>query len=499
MGSDATGAEQEQRAEGLALAQRALERHRVVESPDWRVDPLVTSLAADERAQLMEDMGELLLLAAGAAARQADLDRALRLNDLAGACYSADKAPRARWKQRAELVRLAGRPDEAQRLAVVAGQTPAPSARDRYLLLLTEFAQQGRLPGTVPLLKEISASQKDNFAVWVILGNTWVLAGDRKQAIDYYEIAGALRPESRWPPLCRGLAYLELREFGPARTAFDEVIRLDPDTRGAYYDRALASFHLGDHSSAENDLTHLLSSPKPPLRAYFLRARVRLKQGDREGALRDREQGLHGEPYDARDWTARGLERQHLDPHGALADYQAALKIDPRYRTALQDMANVLAEDLGRTQDAIAALDKLLDLYPNDVPALAGRGVLHARLGHRDAALVDAQSALAKSNAAFYRYQVAGIYSLTSRVQPDDRREALALLESALRDGTGLDLLERDHDLDTIRNDREFYRIVDVARANRRRTGAGTIKAKAGGGGRQPAGSQSTQVPRSGS
>ena len=46
--------------------------------------------------------------------------------------------------------------------------------------------------------------------------------------------------------LCRGLAYLEQGNDRQALAAFDEVIRLRPETLQAYYNRALAKYHLGD-------------------------------------------------------------------------------------------------------------------------------------------------------------------------------------------------------------------------------------------------------------
>jgi tetratricopeptide (TPR) repeat protein len=262
---------------------------------------------------------------------------------------------------------------------------------------------------------------------------------------------------------------MDQRDYRRARAAFDEVIRVRPEMRQAYYNRALANFHLGDLPGARADLTHVLSDSKPPLRAYFLRAKVRAKEGDREGARRDQEDGLRAEPRDEQDLTARGLARQSRDPRAALADYDGALKLNPRYRAAFQNKANVLAENLGRTDEAIKALDQVLALYPNYVPARAGRGVLHARLGRREAAHADARETLRTNSEPFTIYQVAGIYALTSRQEPADRREALRLLESSLNRGFGLDLIEKDRDLDAIRDQPEFRQLVEAARVRRSR------------------------------
>ena len=467
LGSDAPGAELEQQEAGTVLAREAMDRYRVLESPRWQEASLVSALVPAQREQVRDDMGELLLLLAGTIAHQTQLDLALRLNDLAAGCYAEDVVPVAIWRQRAELLRLAGKSGEARQLLNSVETTPVYSPRDRYLLLLTEYRQRGRFPDALSWLKEASRRQKDNFSVWLNLGNCYAVLGKRTEALVCYDMAGALWPESHWPPTFGGLAYLEQGNDQQALAAFDKVIRLHPGTVHAYYNRALAKYRLGDLAGARADLTHVLNNPKPPLRAFFLRAKVRAKEGDREGARRDQEAGLRAEPYDERDLTARGLARQPRDPRSALADFESALKLNPHYLTALQNKASVLGEVLGRTQEAVATLDQLLTFYPDYVPALAGRGILHARLGRREAAIADAGSALLKDTKPFNVYQVAGIYALTSRQSPDDRREALRLLESALSQGFGLDLLDRDRDLDAIREQPEFRRLVQAARARR--------------------------------
>ena len=66
----------------------------------------------------------------------------------------------------------------------------------------------------------------------------------------------------------------------------------------------------------------------------------------------------------------------------------------------------------------------------------------------------------------------AGIFALTSETVPKDRAEALRLLGSCFRSGYGLDLIDRDPDLDSIRDRPEFRRLVDEARARRPANGA---------------------------
>src|SRR2546422_8512416 len=104
-------------------------------------------------------------------------------------------------------------------------------------------------------------------------------------------------------------------------------------------------------------------------------------------------------------------------------------------------------------------------LYPGYVPGRAGRGVLLARAGKRTSAIRDAGEALLRDTKGPNLYQVACIYALTSRDEPADRVKALELLRSGLRTGFGLDIVDTDSDLDPIRKDPAFARIVTEARS----------------------------------
>jgi tetratricopeptide (TPR) repeat protein len=272
-----------------------------------------------------------------------------------------------------------------------------------------------------------------------------------------------LAPTSHLGYFNRGLAYYRQKDVQRALADFDQVAKLKPDLADGYINRALALQGVGRPADAVKDFTRALECGAAPTRVYFMRARARRSAGDREGAKRDEDEGLRREPADEISWLARGRARSASDPAGALADYDRALALNPRSRVALQNKASVLSERLNRPEEAVAVLDRLLALFPDSVPARAGRGVVLARLGRRDAALKDALGCLARSGEAMTRYQVACVYALTSRQQPEDRARALQLLTEAVRAGFGIPWLATDHDLDPLRGAPEFQRLTAAA------------------------------------
>src|SRR5205823_9699277 len=146
-----------------------------------------------------------------------------------------------------------------------------------------------------------------------------------------------------------------------------------------------------------------------------------------------------------------------------LADFDEALKLNPRSLAALQNKAAALS-DLGRDTEALPVLNRVIELYPDYVMARSGRAVILARMGRRDDAHKDGREALLRDRQPFFLYQVAGVYALTSRTHPEDRTEAFRLLALALNKGFGLEELAKDKDLDPIRECPEFRALVDAAR-----------------------------------
>jgi serine/threonine protein kinase/Tfp pilus assembly protein PilF len=493
--------------EGMTLGHRALARYGALDDPAWTARPAVTLLPSKDRDRLRSDVAHLLLLQARALAWQAESDAdpaqranhlklASRMNDRSGAVLGESAPSRALLLQRADLARLSGREGDAQRLHVEAGSIPPRTLADRYWDIVDQIDHRerpddptgvGQRREILAALQDVSRGDAHDFANFLLLGNCHVRLGNLNAAVSCYGTGIALRPDLPWAYVNRGLAHLDLHNYADARADFDRVIALRPDMREAYINRALARMGLGDCSAAIADLDHVLEQADAPVRALFIRAMAHDRLGDRKGADRDRDEGLKRRPTDELSWIVRGLARLKHDPNGALSDFNAALAINPRSRSALENKALVLAEFLGQPEEAIRVYTTTLAYHPDDAKAVGPRGVYHARLGRRERAMADARTALALAaeaasaqDQAFTTYQVAGIYALTSRQQPEDCREAIRLLATALRkDATWLRFLPSDPDFDTIRDRPEFrdllraMAVLDQREAPTRRTSGG--------------------------
>jgi tetratricopeptide (TPR) repeat protein len=469
-----SGVDGPRRRQGMAACLRALEDYPIGGGRGWRAADLVRHLDPADRARLSEGRGEALWLLAQATWLEAaegpggdageGARRALALNLEAEDCYPADGVPAALLTQRAELLRRLGRPDEARRWGELASATPARTPRD-YYLAAAEQVLMGRFESAASQLETATRLAPGLSWAWFLRGVCHDRLGQDVDALACYQACLALSPDDSWVPFNRGLVHLRRGEPGRALADFDWSLRLDPGRVEPILDRALALHDLGRHAESIRALDLALELGASPARALFMRARVREDAGDAEGAARDRARGMAFRPEDGPGWIARGLARAASDPEAALADFGEALRLDPASLAALQNSAHVLCGLAGRSEEAVEALGRALEVAPDYVPARSGRGVLLARMGRRGEALRDAEEALARDASPSVVYQVAGIYAQTSRQSPEDARIALELLARALRGGAGWELLDADPDLGPIRDHPDFERLIRAAPA----------------------------------
>ena len=235
----------------------------------------------------------------------------------------------------------------------------------------------------------------------------------------------------------------------------------------ALLNRATVREAQQNYTGAEADLTAALAQPGAPTRAYFQRSRIRKSNGDKAGAELDAAEGFKREPLDVISWITRGYWKQNADPKGAIADYDAALVMNPRSQGALLNKAIILADSLNQPADAVAVMDALLDLYPYHTEARAGRAVYLARLGEAKRAKEDAAIVLNEDPSSFRLYQMAGMYAQLSKTDKTGvaRQQALQHASKAFR--TGFDqfkIIGQDPDIDPLRDDPEFKQLVEHAK-----------------------------------
>lgn len=450
-----------------------LDRYGVPENgrtDDWMKSEAVRRLTPADQEKVQGDVGETFYLLAETAMLQAmatvdvptrqDFVRQATTWNAAAVRYAGTRLPRSLKEQQAALADLQGDAEKARRFRLEAAAEPSNSSRDQYLTG-EGLSRLGRNRDALTYLQTATQTDPKNFSAWFVRGTVHRSLGQDDLAAMAFSACLAIRDDFAPAWLNRGLAFTRLRFHRLAREDYDRAIRLDPNLTEAYLLRATAKDADGDLAGAERDLSLALETESPPVRVYYLRADVRDRRGDKDGAAKDRATGLRLKPTDELSWIGRAELRAEVEPVAALADVEEALALNPFSLDAMQMKAHLLAEHLKRTAEAIAVLDRAVQFYPESPPARAGRGVLLARLGKRDAALRDARDALLADLHAPNQYQVGCIYALTSKDHPADRDEAFRLLWAALRTGFGRDIYKTDADLDPIRNDPAFARLIE--------------------------------------
>jgi serine/threonine protein kinase/Flp pilus assembly protein TadD len=465
--------------ESLAKLRAILTGYGVPEdgTDSWLASPDVARLSSADIARLRADIGEAFYQMAHIAHLKTEWEHAPGVDspnlalalkwNAASEQYAGARLPRAIRMQRAALLELNREPENAARLRAEAKATPLEAPRDLFLLGAS-LNQRGKYGEALPRLEKSTLLDPSDFSAWFVCGEVHNKLGHNEMAIMCYTACIAIRDDFAQAWLNRGQTYSQLRQYKYAIADFDRVIHLDASNTEAYIQRAEARDRQSDLKHAEEDFTLALETGKAPVQVYFRRADVRDRLNDKAGAKADREKGLSLTPTDALSWVGHGETRLADDPKGALADTDEALKLNPSFVPALQLKAHILAERLNRPDEALAALNRAVELNEDYVPARAGRGVVLARRGKRDEAIRDAKDALLRDTLPPNLYQVACIYALTSaegKGHPEDKREAFRLLWASLKTGFAHDIVGTDPDLNPLRKDPEFDRLVAGAKA----------------------------------
>jgi serine/threonine protein kinase/tetratricopeptide (TPR) repeat protein len=465
----------------VARAESLLAPFKVLESDNWWAEGDAAVLSAEENAHLRARVAVFLLDLARTAGQRGSrsrsaADRAVwfaRANDWVNrseTAFGEAGTPRAVWTLRAWLATVTGKTAEAEAAARTAGGTPYRDVVD-YRVEGLVLMHQGRWSEAEALLATGMRLAPTDLSTAFARGTCLYMLGHDSDAVAVYDWCISLNPTGTPLYYNRGMAHLRGQRYVKAEADFATVIAARGDWAEAYLNRAAACEAQGEFADALADLTKALGLGYSPTAVLLTRSRVYSRMGKPELAAKDREEGMKQPPTDEKGWVTRGLLRMPKDGEGgvkafadALADFEAALAVNPRSATALQCKARAYSM-AGENKQAVAVLTELLTVHPESLDALSGRAMLYSRLGERAKAHADAEEALRLGEGrARTTYQLAGVYAMTSKSHPEDKREAFRLLDLALRAGFGFHLLEHDRELDPIRNEPEFDTVVEEAK-----------------------------------
>jgi tetratricopeptide (TPR) repeat protein len=294
----------------------------------------------------------------------------------------------ALWKQQTAVLELADQARKDDRLGRLTPQT---------LALMGVLLRKDR-----PAETWLRAAQELHPAdFWINFELASALAksrGQLREAVGFYRVALALRPQSTAVYNNLGSALYHQNELAAAAHAYRKALAIDPRFALAWHGLGLTLYAkkelpaaidacqkalaldpqyleawttLGTALYAKKELPAAIDAFKKALAidsqnalAWYNLGVVLDAQKDRSGALDAYRKALASNPQDALIWNNLGNAlRAHKDPAGAIGAYKKALAIDPQFAFAWNNLGHVLRaqKDL---PGAIDAYKKVVDLDP---------------------------------------------------------------------------------------------------------------------------------------
>jgi tetratricopeptide (TPR) repeat protein/tRNA A-37 threonylcarbamoyl transferase component Bud32 len=215
---------------------------------------------------------------------------------------------------------------------------------------------------------------------WVNFHLGFVLAQKRKlgEAIGFFRVALAARPESSAIYHNLALALSETRQFREAITAYHRAIDLDSTAAGSYNGLGNAFFNQGRFDEAIAAYRRAIDLAPKDARAHNNLGAAWRDKGQLEEALTAFRRAIELDPMYATAHSNLGsvlFDRDQLAD--AIAAYRRAIELDPMYAAAHDNLRNALLRS-GRFHEARAATQRWLDLLP---PGAAARKSAQQQLG----------------------------------------------------------------------------------------------------------------------
>jgi lipoprotein NlpI len=188
----------------------------------------------------------------------------------------------------------------------------------------------------------------------------------------------------------RGLAYSNRAKYDQAIQDFDRALSLKPDTVEALNNRGLAYEQKGDFDRAIEDYERAIRLQPGYASTFNNRGLLYAeRKGDHSRAIKDFDQAIRLRPEYAEAFSNRAHSYYTTgDYDHALEDYSQAIKLEPKYTGNFFDRAAAFSSKKDYER-ALQDLDHAFQLSPKDPGLLWVRGITHFLLGQFQTAKAD--------------------------------------------------------------------------------------------------------------
>ncbi|XP_076445747.1 protein O-mannosyl-transferase TMTC3-like [Babylonia areolata] len=227
----------------------------------------------------------------------------------------------------------------------------APNHLNAYLNLANLVSKDpSRLDEARALLQQAIAMRTDFIDAYINLGDIFVKLDRIPDAQTTYEEAIKIEPRNADLHFNLGVVHLEQKHNVEAKRCFDEALRINPDHTQSLYNSAILMQESGN----------------PNERAEASRRLKKLQQGDPK------------DPKIYFNTAMLAMDEKQFDL--AEVNFRKSIELDPKFRSAMFNLALLLVNDLKRPLDAVPVLEQLLQHYPDHSKGLILMGDINVNV-----------------------------------------------------------------------------------------------------------------------